>query len=354
MNKKLLLATTVFIYSQLLNAQVLYSENFDNLTVGNVGTDLTGQTPGKGNWFTIYGSTSPNANNNWFQIQNEPNKGKVITIQSPTPTATGNTSLQQRNIDQLINNRTQGNNVIKFEVDFYTGVQHNVPVANSNLTFGLTDRNDNQLSSTIPIAGFNFFPASGELSARSKNGIGQNIIKLGNNNQKLLLPFNTWVKCIIYLDYPNKKVYYEIPSLNVLVTDDFLKNDNDPNYFNKYTPKSIQAITAIEQLAATYKFDNFKVTALNKVTLSVNKALAEKFNLYPNPASNTINITNSDNYFVQNVKIYDTSGKLLKTQDFNNEKEVQLNIESFANGIYLLHIQTDKGVAVKKVVKKIN
>src|SRR5690606_14967548 len=104
-------------------------------------------------------------------------------------------------------------------------------------------------------------------------------------------------------------------------------------------------------------YDNIKITALNAVppnivTLSTNEQLAEKFNMYPNPATNVVNITNSENMLVNQVTVYDIAGKQLSTQSFNNQTEIQLNVEHLASGTYMLHLQTAQGTAVKKLVKK--
>ncbi|MDR6969519.1 hypothetical protein J2X31_003552 [Flavobacterium arsenatis] len=41
-----------FLFISSLKAQVLYSENFENYFVGDVGSDSSGQTSGQGGWFT--------------------------------------------------------------------------------------------------------------------------------------------------------------------------------------------------------------------------------------------------------------------------------------------------------------
>ena len=86
--------------------------------------------------------------------------------------------------------------------------------------------------------------------------------------------------------------------------------------------------------------------------LSANEQLATKFNLYPNPATNVVNITNTDNLFVEKATVYDIAGKEIKNQTFTNETNIQLNVENLASGTYLLHLQTNEGTAVKKLVKK--
>lgn len=62
-----------------LNAQVLYTENFDNLTLGDLGTDVTGTTPGKGGWYTT------GATNAQYAIITEPNKGKALSLFTNNP-----------------------------------------------------------------------------------------------------------------------------------------------------------------------------------------------------------------------------------------------------------------------------
>lgn len=42
----------------------------------------------------------------------------------------------------------------------------------------------------------------------------------------------------------------------------------------------------------------------------------------------------------------------MQAQSYSNENEVQLNVEKLVSGVYMLHIQTNKGMAVKKIVKK--
>src|SRR5690606_15933932 len=101
--------------------------------------------------------------------------------------------------------------------------------------------------------------------------------------------------------------------------------------------------------------DNIKLTALKSVpphVLSAATHLSDKFNIYPNPVSNVVTITNAANFMVNEVDIVDINGKVISTHLLNNEKEINLNVEHLAAGTYMLHIQTNQGVAVKKIIKK--
>jgi hypothetical protein len=53
MKSKIFYLVAVIFAAYFANAQVLYTENFDNLTVGDLSTDPTGNTPGQGGWYTI-------------------------------------------------------------------------------------------------------------------------------------------------------------------------------------------------------------------------------------------------------------------------------------------------------------
>jgi len=80
--------------------------------------------------------------------------------------------------------------------------------------------------------------------------------------------------------------------------------------------------------------------------------MSEKFNLFPNPATDIINISNSDNMAISQIEIYDVNGKVLNTQKFSDETEIQLNVAALNSGTYLLHLYTNEGKAVKKLIKK--
>src|SRR5690606_37836811 len=102
------------------------------------------------------------------------------------------------------------------------------------------------------------------------------------------------------------------------------------------------------------KYDNIRLSAVpnRPAFANVNEWISSKFNVYPNPTTNVVNITNSENMLVNQITIYDVTGKQLSTKNFNNETEIQLNVENLASGTYLLHLQTNQGMAVKKLIKK--
>lgn len=354
MRTKILTIATVLFVTQLTTAQVLCSEDFDNYTLGNLGTDPTGVIPGQGDWSTnIFYSTTPyTPNNSAFAITNEIFKGKVLTF-----TAQKNESLTAtKNLSTLVDKRTIGNDVIKFEIDYYTGSQYYMATSRAPyIEISLMSNNNNKLLTYSQRITHGFF------HGRSSNGLtDSNGVKLGNDIGTDSLPVDTWVSLIVYLDYNNKKIYFDTPYFSKVAVGDFLNLSTSNNLIEDFKPTAIRlysdaSIANGSQMV--HKFDNIKITGLkvvppNIIALSTNEQLAQKFNVFPNPANNIVNITNNENMAVQQVTIYDVTGKQLIIQSFNGESDIQLNVESLSNGTYMLHIQSDSGTTLKKLIKK--
>lgn len=94
--------------------------------------------------------------------------------------------------------------------------------------------------------------------------------------------------------------------------------------------------------------DDVVVTA---ETLSVNNHLASQFSVFPNPATNVININNADNILVNGVEIIDINGRTVKSAKFDGVSNAQINISDLATGMYMMNIASDKGTTTKKIVK---
>tara|TARA_B100000508_G_scaffold141092_1_gene146477 strand:- start:156185 stop:156751 length:567 start_codon:yes stop_codon:yes gene_type:complete len=84
----------------------------------------------------------------------------------------------------------------------------------------------------------------------------------------------------------------------------------------------------------------FKTTNSN-CFLNVEEEVADlnKFNIYPNPAQNVLNIENLT-YKDGRVIIYDALGKEVLNEGLNKE----ISLSSIRNGIYFVHVVDNKGV----------
>ncbi|NPA67566.1 MAG: T9SS type A sorting domain-containing protein [Chlorobi bacterium] len=75
----------------------------------------------------------------------------------------------------------------------------------------------------------------------------------------------------------------------------------------------------------------------------------DKFNIYPNPAGNSLNISLNNNGMQTKVELTTISGKTVMSQYYTGNN-IKINTESFDNGIYLLKI--NDGMVRKVVISK--
>ncbi len=93
-----------------------------------------------------------------------------------------------------------------------------------------------------------------------------------------------------------------------------------------------------------WKYDGNSTASIN--SLGIDNVLT----IYPNPAQTQLTISAKDDQLVS-LQITDLNGKLLSKQ-FVSGKSVEIKVENFDAGIYLITIETEKGIVVKRFVKK--
>ncbi|PXY39272.1 hypothetical protein DMB65_18665 [Flavobacterium cheongpyeongense] len=79
--------------------------------------------------------------------------------------------------------------------------------------------------------------------------------------------------------------------------------------------------------------------------LNTDQFVMSNFNLYPNPASEIVNVNLQDNFIIKKINIYNSLGQFIKTD--NTDK---INISSLSKGIYYFEIITDKGKGTKAII----
>lgn len=86
----------------------------------------------------------------------------------------------------------------------------------------------------------------------------------------------------------------------------------------------------------------------NTATLGVTKFdFAKAINMYPNPASETLNIDLPNNLTLEKVSFYNNIGQLVLKS--NNNK---INISELSNGMYIVAFETSEGMFHKNFIKK--
>ena len=79
--------------------------------------------------------------------------------------------------------------------------------------------------------------------------------------------------------------------------------------------------------------------------LSSDSFVLSKFDVYPNPINNQLNIQLQNNLELKKVTIYNQLGQFIK-----EENKLTIDVSQFSKGLYYVEIITNKGKATKKVV----
>jgi hypothetical protein len=77
-------------------------------------------------------------------------------------------------------------------------------------------------------------------------------------------------------------------------------------------------------------------------------------NLYPNPTTDNLTIDIGDNNLLLGIQVFDNSGKRVEDIQFFRSQSIQSHIVSlsqFPDGLYHIHVHTEKGWGMKKGVK---
>lgn len=305
-----------------VNAQVFFSEDFESYNLGTFtsnskGWDVSG----------VYNSV---------RIVSEPGRGKVLAWGWNTMPLTfyGNAGCAQNDFLKEFDKRNPGNDILKIEFDFYSRDFTGTPAEFFQSSVGLSS-SDYYFRCRVNA---------------NESAIDSSITNPGNYK----IAYNhSWIKVEMYFVYLENtdtwEVHTYIPVLGYWSFESGKTLTSLGLYIGFSVYKANQSPSGV-----LIKYDNIKISAIPNLPAfaNVNEWISSKFNVYPNPATNVVNITNSENMQVQQITIYDINGKQLSTQVFNNETEIQLNVENLPSGTYILHLETNQGMAVKKLIKK--
>nr|WP_314496552.1 T9SS type A sorting domain-containing protein [uncultured Chryseobacterium sp.] len=128
----------------------------------------------------------------------------------------------------------------------------------------------------------------------------------------------------------------------LLINENILKlaTDSEKIYLSISTKEhGNEFYTVTDSLPIFLATDEIKVNTENSADIRV----------YPNPVIDSFAIKLSENFKVEQVKIFDTTGKLIKSVSYQNDK---VSISDLPSGTYFLKIKTDHGDYVSKIIKK--
>lgn len=352
--KKLLLLSFI-VSSSFVNAQLIQSESFDGLTLGDVGTDITGMTAGQDGWFTASSNgatptTATNAGNSNFQIVasgfNATNGLKIVSSNGDK----GSRFMWKDGLDVLWDGRDIGNEIIEVEYDMYTG-----PATTSTAQVGVrlyAVDNGVTPAATRTVNGFVYTMNTRVLQgvAYLNNGgtYGTYLITLKTGG--LILTADTWYRIGFAYDTSTGETIWKAPTVYTGLP--------EANWAGPYS--SIAELDFVSSVPATNSaesqliFDNLTVRAtLEEGLLGVNQVNdVATFSVFPNPATNNLTITSSNALTINAVQVFDINGRTVKSLKLDNLSSTNVNVSDLANGVYTVKISSESGSVTKKIVKQ--
>ena len=107
-------------------------------------------------------------------------------------------------------------------------------------------------------------------------------------------------------------------------------------------------VNAVVSCSAGLMYINKK--AAEAPTLGTNDSKTDKLKIYPIPTRDEINLIAND--YISNVEVYDSAGRIVQKQIFDDKsKSVKMNIRS-PRGVYYLKIKTTKEIITQKIIKE--
>ncbi|MEK8180717.1 T9SS type A sorting domain-containing protein [Flavobacterium buctense] len=351
--KKLLLLSLV-LSSSFASAQVLLEDNFNLLTVGDIPTEITGTTPGQGDYlFFASNGTAPTTTVNSAvsnaQIVAEGNGSLGFLLEGPNGDK-GSRYMWKAGFPAIWAARTVANDIIEVEVDINPGDGTTL----SRNTFGVYIFNP----AGNVLAGFFVRAATRELFVVAYSTPTGNPV--GNYNYALAaapgiqIPASVFSRIGVSYNTVTGQVRIKGPGIaaaGLTVNGSAVGTAPDEIDFISFSGNTTASPNSTE---ATMVMDNFLVKAsATDSLLGVNEANeVATFSVFPNPSTNNFTITSSNSSTINGVEMFDINGRIVKSLEFDNLSSADVNIADLSQGVYMLKISSDNGSVTQKVIKQ--
>ncbi|CAN5506439.1 hypothetical protein BH10BAC1_BH10BAC1_10850 [soil metagenome] len=148
---------------------------------------------------------------------------------------------------------------------------------------------------------------------------------------------------------------------NIMLVDSTVSADSSQGYIQyRIKPKTGLPITTKIYNTASIYFDfnaavvtNTTINMFRPYTTNINaREFSEGLSIYPNPASDFVNIKVSSESKNIDVKIYDATGRLVKNIPNAKSGESTIDISDLENGLYLINLDDGNSTNTKRFVKQ--
>ena len=136
-----------------------------------------------------------------------------------------------------------------------------------------------------------------------------------------------------------------------------LKTQVGSDFYYGWVKLGVATATGIDLVSITimeYAFNSIPnqpiLAGQTNTTGIIENSFASSINLFPNPAYNHLTIALGSNNKKVEVTITDITGKVIYTTIATDTQNVEVNTKDFAEGIYVVQIQTADFITTKKLV----
>ena len=179
---------------------------------------------------------------------------------------------------------------------------------------------------------------------------------------------------------PDWDVLYVEYSTDNGLTWEVLGTADDPNWYNSKATRNeltigkqwtgsdttlkeysydLNALTNEPQISFRFHFESDEAVNAEGViiddfviageALGIDDVNLNSARVFPNPANNLVNISWNETYN-GDIKLYDITGRLLKTLSVNNKSQISFSTEHYTNGVYLIQFSNENHNLVKKLI----
>lgn len=103
--------------------------------------------------------------------------------------------------------------------------------------------------------------------------------------------------------------------------------------------------------SGTWDAITLTLQGLQSVDAGTGSFSAASFKVYPNPATNVVNVSSYENA-IEAITVADINGRIVKRINGNEANIAQLNISDLSVGVYTISVTSNNVTAVKKFVKQ--
>lgn len=192
----------------------------------------------------------------------------------------------------------------------------------------------------------NLYTVTGTFPTGTLNLLATEVITIENSNAETLIniPINATVPV-------GENLIYEVMLVDDGSDTNFMRFG--ANLFGQTGPTYIMAVdcgAGVPTPLTDLGLQNAIVMNIlgTEGTVSIQDNLSQNVTVYPNPASDVLNISLVNGVEITNATVYDILGKDTGVVFING----QFNIAQLSKGIYMLSIETNQGTLTQKIVKK--